>query len=391
MTEYPIQFRTLDTNVVHAGGPRPHIEGAVVTPVFQSANFLMADEQTYDAVRYIRLGNSPSHLTLQHRLATIETGEAALVTGSGMSAITACILAFVGKDEHILAQRTLYGGTQSFLDQDATRWGISTSAIEIGRGSGPEAWRAMLTPATRLVYVETISNPLMEVGDLAAIVEFARRHGLITIIDNTFATPVNFRPLEHGFDLVVHSATKYLNGHSDIVAGAVIGSAAKVDQVRQVLIHLGGALDPHACFLFERGLKTLALRIARQNKTALSLAEMLEARPEVGRVNYPGLTSDPGHGFASQLLTGYGGMLSFCLSRPERAEVFLDALRIPLHAASLGGVESLVVRPARSSHLGQTPEERQRLGITDDLIRVSVGIEDAAELVEDFIQALQGT
>ncbi len=236
--------------------------------------------------------------------------------------------------------------------------------------------------------METISNPLMEVGDLEAVAGFARSHGLISVIDNTFATPVGFRPREHGFDLVVHSATKYLNGHSDIGAGVVIGSAEHVDRVRHLQLHFGGVLDPHACFLFERGLKTLALRVGRQNDNALALARFLDGRPEVRAVRYPGLPSDPGHAVASRLFDGYGGMLSFYADSAARAERFVERVRIPLHAASLGCVETLVVRPSRSSHLGMTAEERAKLGITDDLIRVSVGIENVDELIEDFSRAL---
>ena len=238
--------------------------------------------------------------------------------------------------------------------------------------------------------LESISNPLMEVGDLEAAVSFARAHDLVTVIDSTFASPVNFRPREIGFDLVVHSATKYLNGHSDIVAGAVIGTAEQVERVRNLLLHLGGSLDPNACFLFERGLKTLVLRVRRQNETAMRLAGFLADRPEVRQVNYPGLEENPSHEFASRLFSGFGGMLSFYADSAERAERFLHSVRIPLHAASLGGVESLVVRPSRSSHLGLAEEDRRRLGITDDLVRVSVGIEDADELIEDFDRALAG-
>jgi cystathionine gamma-synthase/cystathionine gamma-lyase/cystathionine beta-lyase len=387
MPEYDDRFETLETNLVHAGAPRPNIGGAVVTPIFQSANYLMADEGAYDEVRYIRLGNSPNHLALQARLAVAESGEAALVTASGMAAITTSLLAFVGAGDHVLAQRTLYGGSQSFLDEDAPRFGIAHTAIDTLAGDRA-SWEAALRPETRLVLVESISNPLIEVGDLEAVVAFAKDHGLITVIDNTFASPVNFRPLEIGIDLVVHSATKYLNGHSDIVAGAVIGSAEKVDRVRQLLLHLGGSIDPNTAFLFERGMKTLALRVARQNANAQALAEHLAGRGDIARVNYPGLPDDPGHANASKLFSGFGGMLSFYAGDDARGESLLTNLRIPLHAASLGGVETLVVRPARSSHLGLSPEQRQRLGITDDLIRVSVGIEDPAELIADFDQAL---
>jgi cystathionine beta-lyase/cystathionine gamma-synthase len=389
MPDYSRRFQRLETNLLHAGAPRPNIEGAVVSPVFQSANYLMGDEATYDAVRYIRLGNSPNHQVLHARLSAIEGGEAALVLASGMAAITATIVAFTAPGGHLLAQETLYGGTKSFLSEEAVRFGIEASAIDITDARGLASWEEALRPSTRMVFVESISNPLMEVGDLEAIVEFARRHDLVSVIDNTFATPVNFRPLEHGFDLVVHSATKYLNGHSDIVAGVVVGGAEKIERIHHLQNHLGGALDPHACFLLERGLKTLALRVGRQNETALHLAGLLANTPEVRRVHYPGLDSDPGHPIARRLFSGFGGMLAFNLKNAAAAERFLAGLKIPLHAASLGGVESLVVRPARSSHLGLPPEQRARQGITDDLIRVSVGIEDPAELAADFVGALE--
>ncbi len=388
MTDHDHRFSSLSTNLVHAGAPRPNIEGAVITPVFQSANYLMQHEATYDAVRYIRLHNSPNHHTLHARLAAIESGEAALVTASGMAAITAALLAFLGQGDHVLVQPTLYGGTQTFLDEDARRLGISHSVIDLADPEGAAAWERKLRPETRLVYVEAISNPLMEVFDLDAVVEFARRHELVTVIDSTFATPVLFRPLEIGIDLVVHSATKYLNGHSDLVAGAVVGAADKVDRVRAVQLHLGGALDPHACYLLERGLKTLALRVERQCANALALARFLDAHPKVRHVCYPGLPGDRSHPAASRLFSGYGGMLSFYADSRETAESFLERVTIPLHAASLGGVETLVVRPSRSSHLGLPPEDRERLRITDELIRVSVGIEDIGELIADFDGAL---
>ncbi|MFQ5606390.1 MAG: trans-sulfuration enzyme family protein [Candidatus Zixiibacteriota bacterium] len=385
---YASRYKTLETNLVHAGAPEPRIGGAVVTPVFQSANYLMeGGEDTYDAVRYARLSNSPNHYTLHARLAAIEKGEAALVTSSDMAAISSTILAFVSAGDHLLAQKTLYGGAQNFLDEDSANLGFSYDAINTVT-EGPSEWKKLLKPTTKMIYVETISNPLIEVGDLKAVVSFAREHNLLAVIDNTFASPVNFRPLELGFDLVVHSATKYLNGHSDIVAGCVIGGAERVGKVRHLSLHLGGSLDPHAVFLFERGLKTLALRVPRQCANAQKLAEFLESHPKVKQVNYPGLKSDPGHKTAADLFDGFGGMVSFFTGSLESARSFISAVKIPLHAASLGGVETLVGRPAEHSHLGMPPEQRDALGVSDDLIRVSVGIENIDELIEDFAQAL---
>ena len=382
------RFKTIATNAVHAGCPRPHVEGAVVTPIFQSANYLMGDEASYDSIGYIRLSNSINHQVLAARLAALEGGGAALVTASGMAAMTTAILAFVRSGEHLLVQRTLYGGTQSFLDVDAADLGIGVTAFDPADPDRPASWERALKPTTKMILVESISNPLMEVGDLEQVVAFAKAHDLVTLIDNTFATPVNFRPLSVGFDLVVHSASKYLNGHSDLVAGAVVGSEEHVRRVYQRLIHFGGALDPHACFLLERGLKTLPLRVERQNASAQRLAELLAAHPRVRRVCYPGLPDDAAHAFARSLFSGYGGMLSFYAESAEVAVQFLRRVRIPLHAVSLGGVESLVVRPARSSHMAQTEEQRLALGITDELVRVSVGVEDVDELWADFEQAL---
>jgi cystathionine beta-lyase/cystathionine gamma-synthase len=378
-------YDSIATNVVHAGRPVPNIEGAVVTPVFQSANYLMGDETEYGQVRYIRLSNSPNHYVLHTRLAVLEKTEAALVTASGMAAITSALLAFVKSGDHVIAHNSLYGGMQHWFEHDGPRLGIMCTRID---GKSSAGWDKALRPESKVLYLESITNPLMEVLDLEAAVAFARRNNLVTIIDNTFTTPVNFRPAEIGIDVVVHSATKYLNGHSDIVAGVVAGSRQHVDRVLDVLNHMGGSLDPHACFLMERGLKTLVLRVERQNANALKLARFLVEHPAVRRVNYPGLETDPGHAIARKLFAGCGGMLSFYARDAQAADRFLKAVRIPLHAASLGCVESLVVRPSRSSHLGLTPQERERIGVTDDLVRVSVGIESVDELIADFDRAL---
>jgi len=390
MSNYDNKFQTIETNVLHAGSPRPHIAGAVVNPIVSSANFIQRDEKTYDAVRYIRLHNTPNHQILHARMAAIEGAEASLVTASGMAAISATIMSFVKSGDHLLVQKTLYGGTQNFLDDDGEGLGIENSVIDITDPNGSKVWEKSLRKNTKLIYVEAISNPLIEVGDLRAVVAFARENNLISVIDNTFASPANFRPLEIGFDLVVHSATKYLNGHSDIVAGVVSGTDNNVAKIRHLQLHLGAALDPHACFLLERGIKTLMLRVERQNSNAMKLAECLDSRSEIRKVNYPGLSDNPGHKFASDLFSGYGGMLSFYAKDGSTANNFLRNVKIPIHAASLGGVETLVVQPSRSTHLGIPSDERERLGITDDLVRVSVGIENINELIADFSQALSG-
>lgn len=378
-------MKALDTQVIHAGTPEPRHAGAVVTPIFQSANFLQNDAVDYEGVVYMRLGNTPNHEVLEARMAAVEGAEASLVCSSGMSAISATLLGLLASGDHLLVQRNVYGGTAMLVDHDLPRLGIRSTRVDPTR---PETWPAALEPSTRAFYVESASNPLLEVPDLEAVVAFCRENGLVSIIDNTFVSPVNYRPLEHGFDVVLHSATKYLNGHSDIAAGVVSAEAARLAPIRLALGHFGGHLDANACFLLERGLKTLGLRVRRQNETALRLARALADHPAVARVNYPGLPEHPGHDRAARLFAGFGGMLSFETRDLATAERFLERVRIAVHAASLGGVESLVVRPARSSHLGLSPEQREALGITDRLVRFSVGIEDPDELVEDCLAAL---
>jgi cystathionine beta-lyase/cystathionine gamma-synthase len=303
-----------------------------------------------------------------------------------MAAISATLLALLGTGDHLMAQDCLYGGTHDLLTADLPALAISTDFIDPNE---PASWREQLTTRTRAIYVETVSNPLMGVADLRAVVEFAAAHGLVSIIDNTFASPVNFRPAEAGFDLSLHSCTKYLNGHSDIVAGAVIGRASLVQKVAHKLNHLGGVLDPHACFLLHRGMKTLAVRVRYQNESALKIARFLESHPKVRQVNYPGLESSPDHLRACDLLDGFGGMLSFELEGGvTAADRFIDHVTLPISAPSLGGVESLITRPATTSHSGMTPEERSRAGIAEGLIRFSVGLEATEDLVEDFTRSL---
>ena len=242
---------------------------------------------------------------------------------------------------------------------------------------------------SKAINVETITNPTMQVADHKAVVEFGKAHRLVTLIDNTFASPVNFRPLEWGFDLSLHSCTKYLNGHSDIVAGAVIGRTELVNKVKQRLDHLGGSLDPHACFLLHRGVKTLALRVRYQNDSALKIAKFLDDHPAVEKVNYPGLETHPQHARARELFDGFGGMLSFELKGgAEVAQRFIENTTLPIRAPSLGGVETLLTLPVKTSHSGMSPEDRKALGITDGLIRMSVGIEATEDIIEDLEHAL---
>ncbi len=376
----------IETKLIHSGEPVPLIEGAVSMPIFQSATFEYRGEQDYHALRYIRLNNTPNHDALHRKLAAIENAEAALVTSSGMAAISTTLLTLLGTGDHLLAQNCLYGGTHALLLTEFPRLGIEVDFID---GNTPETWSRKLKPRTKAIYVETITNPLIDVAELPAVVEFAHAHNLAAVVDNTFASPINFRPPEWGFDLSLHSCTKYLNGHSDIVAGAVIGRAGLIDQINRKLGHFGGSLDPHACFLLQRGMKTLAVRVRHQNDTALKLARFLETHPAVAAVNYPGLERHPNHRRARELFDGFGGMISFELrGGVEAAENFISRVTLPISAPSLGGVESLITRPATTSHSGMTPDERRGAGIADHLIRLSVGLEAAEDLIKDFESAL---
>ncbi len=381
------RYNRIETKVIHAGEPEPRIGGAVVTPIFQSSTFEYAGQASYHDLKYIRLNNTPNHVALHEKLAALENAEAALVTASGMAAISTALLAVLSSGDHLLAQDCLYGGTHDLITKDLPAFGITYDFID---GNDPASWEEKLRPSTKAIYVETMTNPLLEVADLEAVVQFAKAHHLVSLIDNTFASPVNFRPPEWSFDLSLHSCTKYLNGHSDIVAGAVIGRADLIERVTHKLNHLGGSLDPHACFLLNRGIKTLAVRMRYQNESALRIANFLNGHDAVERVNCPGLESNPAHARARRLFDGFSGMLSFELRGGlEAAERFMERITLPVSAPSLGGIESLITRPATTSHAGMSPQDRQALGISDSLIRVSVGIEATEDLIADFAQALE--
>jgi len=376
----------LSTLLVHAGEPRPRIGGAANVPIFQNTVFELPGEPEVSDIIYPRLSNLPNHRALSAKLAALEGGAAATVFASGMAAISTSLLTVLRAGDHLLVQEGVYGGTHGFLMDDLVEFGIDHTFVD---AEDPAAWQAALTPTTRAFYTEAISNPMMQVADHRAVIDFARVHGLVTIIDNTFATPVNFRPLSLGYDLSLHSATKYLNGHSDVAAGVALGSADLIARVQHRHDHLGGCLDPHACFLLHRGVKTLELRVRRQNATTLNIARYLAGRSGVARVHYPGLESHPAHARARELFSGFGGMLSFELDGGGPAAArFISRIRLILHAGSLGGLETLVTRPVQISHVGMAPEEQARLGISSGLVRMSVGIEDPEDLIADLDQAL---
>jgi len=378
-------FRTRE---IHAGEPRPTIGGAVVQPLFQSTTYEHFGKPEEGPVRYARLSNTPTHETLHVKLASLEGGEAGLVTASGMAAISASLIALIPQGGHLLAQDNLYGGTYQFLKEDFPRLGRRVTFFN--QKDLPHLLQ-LLEKDTRGIYVEAVSNPLIQVLNLPAIVDFARAAKILSFVDNTFLSPVNFKPLEMGFDVSLHSATKYLNGHTDVIAGAVISSRENVDAIARWLKHLGGSLDPFAAYLLNRGLKTLSVRVNYQNDSAMKLAQALEAMPKIRKVNYPGLPSHSDHGLAREMFKGFGGMLSFEYdgtgAETDRA---LHQLKIPYVAPSLGGVESLVTRPVLTSHSWFTPAALKEMKIADSLVRVSVGLEDTQDLIDDFSQAMKG-
>ena len=379
--------QSFETKLIHAGEPKPRIAGAINVPIFQSSTYEYAGEGSYHDVRYLRLSNTPNHLALHKKLAALEGAEAALVTSSGMSAITTALLTFLKAGDHLLAHNTLYGGTADFVNNELPRYGIERDLID---ATNPSDWESKLKPNTKVIYVETITNPIMDVPELGKIVEFAKTHELISMIDNTFASPVLYCPVVQGFDLSLHSCTKYINGHSDIVAGAVIGSADYLGQVTKKLNHLGGSLDSNSCFLLHRGVKTLALRMNKQCENAMLSAPFLENHPQLKKVNYPGLESNSSFERAKEHLCGFGAMLSFEIDGDvDQADQFINHLQYAIKAPSLGGVETLVTRPVTTSHALMDKAERKVAGISDTLIRYSVGIEAADDLIADLQQALE--
>jgi cystathionine beta-lyase/cystathionine gamma-synthase len=376
----------VETKLVHAGEPQPRHHGAVVLPIFQTAMFETQGGEDYHDIRYIRLNNTPNHHALHAKLAALENAEAALVAASGMAAISTALLTVLKQGDHLLIQDCTYGGTDSFVSHEFANFGIEFDKID---AADPESWHAKLRPNTRAIYVEAIANPVMSVADVGAAAEFARANGLVSMIDNTFASPINFRPAEWDFDLSLHSCTKYMNGHNDLVAGAVIGRADLVEQIRHKLNHMGGTLDPHACFLLHRGMMTMALRVRYQNVSALAIAHFLEEHPAVSRVNYPGLINNPHYERAAEFFDGFGGMLSFELRGGiEAADAMMRHVTLPLIAPSLGGVTTLLTQPAKTSHSLLDPAERRRIGVSDELVRMSVGIEATEDLIRDLSEAL---
>jgi cystathionine beta-lyase len=375
----------LNTICVHAGTKRDPLTGGVNTPCHGSSSYLHPNPHTRETA-YPRYSNTPSQKAPAEKIAALEGAEAGLVLASGMAAVTTAILAFAQKGDHLIFQSGLYGGTQYFLRDQLERMGIS---YDFALPEDPGSFARAIRPNTRLIYVETPNNPLLKITDLALIAELAQANGLVSIADNTFASPVNQNPLKQGIDLVVHSGTKYLNGHSDLVCGAIAASQKHIQKVHQVMVNLGGSLNMQDCQLLERGLKTLGLRVARQNQNAAQMADFLARDKRVKKVYYPGLADHPGHEVAKKQMKGMGGMLSFELAAgPKEAAGLMSMLKVITPAISLGGVESLICRPGQTSHAHLSAEQKQAEGVTDSLLRLSLGIEEIEDLLDDMDQAL---
>ena len=370
------------TQCVHSGSIKDRLSGGLNSPIFTSSAFvyLDADENVYP--RYF---NTPNQKAVIGKLSALEKTESGLLFSSGMAAISTVVYAIAGQGDHVVMQRDIYGGTHHFATAELERFGIEYTFVS----NKPEDFEQAVRDNTRLIYIETPSNPLLMVTDVAAVAKIARTHGIVSAIDNTFASPINQNPADMGIDIVVHSGTKYLGGHSDICCGAVLSTNRLIDRIKSSAVNFGGSLNASTCHLLERSMKTLGIRVERQNANALAVARHLENHPNIQQVYYPGLETHPGFEVARNQMHGFGGMLSFELKEeriePQRFVRRLDLIR---PALSLGGVETIICAPSATSHVKLSPAERGELGIADGLFRLSVGIEDVADIITDLDNAL---
>jgi cystathionine gamma-lyase len=366
---------------------------AISPPIWQTSTFLAESSEHFATLAksvkppeyYSRYGN-PTHQQVEAVMASLEGGEDALVTASGMGAICTSVMSLLNRGDHVVAQRNLYANTAALLEDVLPRWGIECTFVD---QTNAGRWAEALRPNTKLIYAETPANPLMRLTDLRAVAALGKTHNITTIVDNTFATPINQRPLQHGIDVVVHSGTKYLGGHSDVTAGVIIGSPAFLERAWRFHIVMGAALGPFDAWLLLRGLRTLGVRVERQNQNALMLARFFESHPKIERVNYPGLDSHPQHKLAHEQMSGFTGMMSVELRGGYKAaDRFIASLKLGSYAASLGGFETLLVHPAAMWGDTLTEAQRSAMEVGENLVRISVGLEDERDLIADFSQAL---
>src|ERR1700733_6575723 len=379
-----------ETEAVRGGANLDKKNGPFATPIYQTSTFEVTDNDqqvraTDTDMFYTRYGNS-TLTVVESAIATLEGADAALLFASGMGAITTSILALLKSGDHIVAQRDIYGGASRFFTQWLPKLGIETTLVDTVEY---EQHEQAIRGNAKVLYLESPTNPTLRVIDLHRTAALAKKHGLISMIDSTFATPINQRPVEFGIDLILHSGTKYLGGHSDLIAGIVAGRQDLIDKIHQTRTTLGGVMDPHAAWLLLRGIKTLAVRVQRQNESALRIAEFLAQHAKVRRVHYPFLQGHPQRAIAMEQMSGGGGMLSFEVEGTgEDAKRMTEALRLFTLAPSLGGVDSLVSIPVLTSHAMISSDQRQKMGVTEQLIRLSVGIENADDLIADLENAL---
>ncbi|MDQ3535492.1 MAG: PLP-dependent aspartate aminotransferase family protein [Bacteroidota bacterium] len=370
---------------VHSGSELITDSQSVVTPVYPASSYRYrkTSENTYP--RYF---NTINQKVIIEKLSALEGGQDGLIFSSGMAAISTTLFSLLQQGDHVVFCQGLYGGTYHLVTSEFEKRGI---LYNFAADNSIEAFSKVINQQTKVIYIETPSNPLLEIIDIQSISQLAKNKGIVTVIDNTFASPINQNPIKLGFDIVIHSGTKYLSGHSDLCFGAVLTSKALKERINEVAINYGGSLNALDCYLIERSLKTLAVRIEKHNENALILANFLQEQPEVQKVYYPGLSSHPNHEVAKAHMRGFGGMLSFELATQSLAQVdtFLDNLHIIQPAMSLGGVESLICSPATTSHVKMSPQEREKIGISDSLLRFSVGIEDAQDLKNDLENAFK--
>jgi cystathionine beta-lyase/cystathionine gamma-synthase len=373
------------TTAIH-GTPHRRPDWAPIAPALLQSSTFVNPIGSDEEVLYSRYGNNPNQVELARKYALLEGAEDAIFVASGMGATALAHLAMLRPGDHLIASTWIYGGTQRLFDEELARFGIEVTYVTPDQ---VRLWRKSLRKATRAIFVETPTNPLMRVIDLGPISYLAKEHGLALMVDATFASPINYRPLEHGADVVITSATKYLNGHSDVIAGVVAGSSPFVEEVNRLMRLWGQAIDPHAAWLIDRGMRTLALRMERHNTNGMAVAQWAEQHPGITKVHYPGLPSHPDHVHAKTALNGFGGMVGLELKGGVKAaERLLKRLKLITHAPSLAGVETLISEPRLTSHKSIGPEGRAKIGIPDGFLRLSCGIEDAEDIIGDLAQAI---
>jgi len=372
----------VNTICTHVGEVKDEQFKGAVSPLYMSSSYAFQD---VDVKRYPRYFNTPNQEGLAKKIAALENCETGLIFGSGMAAISTAVMAFLEAGDHIVLQGDIYGGTYNLVVEQFNKFGIEYSLTD---GMDKVDFEKNIKSNTKVIYVETPSNPLLKITDLRMISDLAKKHGLISMIDNTFASPINQIPANFGIDIMIHSATKYMGGHSDMCAGAVACSEEHIDKIFHLAKNLGGSLSDYTVWLLERSIKTMGIRVKTQNGNAQRMAEYLDAHDDINAVYYPGLKNHPGHAIAKSQMTGFGGMMSFELKEGLNAEKFQKSLHLIKPSMSLAGVESTVLSPAQTSHALLGAEERKNRGISDGLIRFSVGIEETEDLISDIEQAL---